>query len=68
MSYRRAKERSFITRARVAIGELLKPRFLREQPPETARCSRCGYTKGPRTVLIPAGQCPSCGSWFMVSK
>lgn len=68
MNYRRQKERTFITRARVALGELLKPKHMRAQSPGTARCSRCGYVKGPRTVLVPADRCPSCGGWFMVTQ
>lgn len=30
-------------------------------PPQ--RCSNCGYTKGPNTVLIPNDRCPSCGAY-----
>jgi rubrerythrin len=67
VSFRRPKQRTFLTRALVELGQLIKPRHQREQPAGTLRCSRCGYVKGPRTVLVPADQCPSCGGCFMVT-
>ena len=65
MSYRRAKERSFSNTCARRDRRAAEAAFFAGATTGNCPVSRCGYTKGPRTVLIPAAsaRAAAAGLW-----